>query len=72
MNDDNDFLVQRLRWDASEAAFELERLYKKENEVCDYIVNDCCDGQIGCGDDPIGFLIASHRALRMKIEEMKK
>jgi hypothetical protein len=41
---------------------ELERLKAKEQEVCKYIV-DLTGGQIGCGEDPIGFLIASHAAI---------
>ena len=33
-----------------------------EKRVCAYL-QELTDGAIGCGDDPIGFLIASHRML---------
>jgi hypothetical protein len=38
----------------------------EEIRVCDYLQRILPD--IGCGDDPIGFLIASHEAL---FEELK-
>lgn len=34
----------------------------EEGRICDYI-QKITKGQIGCGDDPIGFLIASHGSI---------
>lgn len=39
-----------------------------EQRVCDYIAV-VSNGQIGAGDDPIGFLIASHRYLSQRNQE---
>lgn len=33
-----------------------------QRRVCDYL-QEITNGQIGCGDDPVGFLIASHASL---------
>lgn len=33
-----------------------------EKRVCNYL-QEITDGAIGCGDDPVGFLIASHRTI---------
>lgn len=41
----------------------------EEGRVCDYLQKLTPD--IGCGDDPIGLLIASHAALRMSLERLK-
>lgn len=37
----------------------------EENRVCDYLQK--INPDIGCGNDPIGFLIASHSALRQQL-----
>jgi len=38
-----------------------------EKRVCDYLIRIAPD--IGCGDDPIGFLIASHGWLRLQLKK---
>ena len=35
---------------------------RQERRVCDYL-QSLMKGIVGCGDDPIGFLIASHMAV---------
>ncbi len=35
-----------------------------EQRVCEYL-QQITDSQVGCGDDPIGFLLASHNYLRL-------
>lgn len=48
---------------------DLARPYSPdEQRVCDYL-QEVTDGSIGCGDDPIGFLIASHAAV---VRELRK
>lgn len=44
---------------------------KPDQRVIDYLV-ELFDNQIGVGEDPVGFLIASHRALRQRIEDLRK
>jgi hypothetical protein len=39
--------------------------------VTQYIVEECCNGNIGV-QDPINFLLASHRMLRHNIHEAWK
>lgn len=41
-----------------------------EQRVCDYIAA-ITKGQVGCGDDPIGFIIASHAALAQQLKATK-
>lgn len=45
---------------------EVKPYTPEQTRVCDYL-REITKDQIGCGDDPIGFLIASHRALRRRI-----
>jgi hypothetical protein len=40
----------------------------EEGRVCDYLQR-ICPG-VGCGDDPIGFLIASHESVCEELREM--
>ncbi len=42
----------------------------EEGRVCDYFQKLTPD--IGCGDDPIGFLIAAHAAVQLSAEEKNK
>lgn len=42
----------------------------EEKRVCDYLQKIIPD--IGCGNDPIGFLIASHSALRVSQSALKQ
>lgn len=45
----------------------MKRYNKEQKKVCEYLQLIAPD--IGCGDDPVGFLLASHAELgrRMKI-----
>jgi hypothetical protein len=47
---------------------EARRLFKLEEAVTKYIVDECCNGDIGV-QDPINFLIGSHRALRYNLHD---
>lgn len=40
-----------------------------EQRVCDYLTKIA---DVGCGDDPIGFLIVSHGALVERVAEQKR
>lgn len=40
-----------------------------EQRVCDYLTKIA---DVGCGEDPIGFLIASHGALVERVAEQKR
>lgn len=42
-----------------------EEYTNDQQRVCKYLL-EITDNQIGCGDDPIGFLIASHEVLRQQ------
>ena len=42
----------------------------QERRVCEYL-RRITDDQIGCGMDPIGFLMASHEALVMRVAELE-
>jgi hypothetical protein len=42
---------------------------KDEQKVCDYLQEICPD--VGCGSDPINFLIASHASLRYQLSVMR-
>jgi hypothetical protein len=42
-----------------------------EARVCNYLL-EITHNQVGCGDDPIGFLIASHRELNRQLKELRK
>lgn len=42
--------------------FEKNPYSPDEKRVCDYI-QELTEGAIGCGDDPIGFLISCHSML---------
>ena len=50
---------------------EAERLFSLEEAVAQYIVEECSNGNIGV-QDPINFLLASHRMLRHNIHELYK
>jgi hypothetical protein len=50
---------------------EANRLSSLEEVVTQYIVEECCNGNIGV-QDPINFLLASHRMLRHNIHEAWK
>jgi len=50
---------------------EANRLSSLEEAVTQYIVEECCNGNIGV-QDPINFLLASHRMLRHNIHELYK
>ena len=50
---------------------EANRLSSLEEMVTQYIVEECCNGNIGV-QDPINFLLASHRMLRHNIHEAWK
>ena len=43
----------------TERNFDVSPYTPEEQRVCDYL-QEITDGSVGCGDDPIGFLIASH------------
>lgn len=50
--------------------FERESPYTADEErVCEYI-RQITANAVGCGDDPIGFLIASHAELRRRLENL--
>lgn len=42
--------------------FDAQPYTTEERRICDYLI-EITRGKIGCGADPIGFLIASHYAL---------
>lgn len=44
---------------------------KDESRVCDYL-RRITEDQIGCGDDPIGFLIACHASLMAQARQAEK
>lgn len=50
---------------------ETNRLLALEEAVTKYIVDECNNGEIGV-QDPINFLLASHRMLRYNIHELWK
>ena len=50
---------------------EARRLFALEEAVTKYIVDECNNGEIGV-QDPINFLLASHRMLRYNIHELWK
>ena len=50
---------------------ETNRLFALEEAVTKYIVDECNNGEIGV-QDPINFLLASHRMLRYNIHELYK
>ena len=50
---------------------EANRLTLLEEAVTQYIVEECSNGNIGV-QDPINFLLASHRMLRHNIHELYK
>jgi hypothetical protein len=45
---------------------EAHRLFKLEEAVTNYIVEECCNENIGV-QDPINFLLASHHMLRANL-----
>jgi hypothetical protein len=49
--------------DATERDFEAKPYSPDEARVAEYLF-ELTQGNVGAGDDPIGFLIASHRMLR--------
>ena len=50
---------------------ETNRLFALEEAVTRYIVDECNNGKIGV-QDPINFLLASHRMLRYNMHELWK
>lgn len=49
----------------------MHRPYTPEqSRVCDYL-REITHDQVGCGDDPIGFLIASHQMLRQQRQDLQ-
>ena len=50
---------------------ETNRLFALEEAATRYIVDECNNGEIGV-QDPINFLLASHRMLRYNIHELYK
>ena len=50
---------------------ETSRLFALEEAVTKYIVDECNNGEIGV-QDPINFLLASHRMLRHNMHEVWK
>ncbi len=54
-----------------EMLVELMRLQEAEQRVIDYLL-EVFDNQIGAGDTPIDFLIASHRILRYNAIQPKQ
>ena len=44
---------------------------KDEIRVCEYLT-EITNGAVGCGDNPIGFLIASHNYAMHEIKEYKQ
>ena len=50
---------------------ETNRLFALEETVARYIIDECNNGEIGV-QDPINFLLASHRMLRYNIHELYK
>lgn len=57
------------RKDACDRADKLARLRAAEQSARDYIA-ELTDDQIGSGDDPVGFLVASHRVLANKLTSL--
>jgi hypothetical protein len=49
--------------------FDKDPYRPDEERVCKYL-QEKFDHQIGCGDDPIGFLIASHDYLTIGLQEL--
>jgi hypothetical protein len=54
--------AQTISGDAMDRDIIKDPYDKQERRVCDYL-QKLLEGMIGCGDDPVGFLIASHNAL---------
>ena len=50
---------------------EAHRLFALEEEVTRYVVDECNNGEIGV-QDPINFLLASHRLLRHNMHDVWK
>ena len=50
---------------------DANRLSSLEEAVTQYIVEECCNGNIGV-QDPINFLLASHRMLRHNMHTVWK
>ena len=50
---------------------EAHRLFALEEAITRYIIDECNNGEIGV-QDPINFLLASHRMLRYNIHELYK
>ena len=48
-----------------ERDFDKQPYDVQEKRVCDYL-QKISKGMMGCGEDPIGFLIASHNMLRQQ------
>jgi hypothetical protein len=42
-----------------------------EKRVCTFIL-EITNNAVGCGDDPIGFLIASYRAIMRERDQLRK
>jgi len=59
------------RKDACDRADKLARLRAAEQSARDYIA-ELTDDQIGSGDDPVGFLVASHRVLANELARLRE
>jgi hypothetical protein len=71
-------LTDRLSFVVESQGKQIKQLQAKVSQVSNYLW-DLMDGQVGVGDDPVGFLIASHAAivqdnkeLRAKLEPAQK
>jgi hypothetical protein len=52
-----------------ERDFDKDPYDKHEKQVCEYLTLIAPD--IGCGTDPVGFLIASHNELRRQLQQLR-
>jgi hypothetical protein len=52
-----------------ERDFDKDPYDKHEKQVCEYLTRIAPD--IGCGADPVSFLIASHNELRRQLQQLR-
>lgn len=71
LEDDSEHTYASLPDKITRAVNEARRLEILENKVTNYIVEECNNGNIGV-QDPINFLIASHRMLRYNLHDTWK
>jgi hypothetical protein len=63
-------LTDRLSFVVESQGKQIKQLQAKVSQVSNYLW-DLMDGQVGVGDDPVGFLIASHAAIVQDNKELR-